>query len=85
MKILASLILSVIFGLLIWAAAQSLLLPVTDASDGAGHGPDPGGKEWHYVINRRTENSRRLALYLGAGAGTVMLMVLSTAVRLKKK
>ena len=85
MKIFTSLILSVVFGLLVWFVAHSLLLPVTDAIDSEGHGPDVGSAEWHNSIRHTTEHRQRKVLYLGVGAGTVALIVLVTRAMLMKK
>lgn len=77
MKVLINLSLSVVFGMLIWVIAHSLLLPVTTASDGEGHGPDAGSAEWNHVILIKTQDNQRRALFSGVIAGALALTVLS--------
>lgn len=40
LKVFARIMLSILFGLLVWFAAHSLVLPVTEVDDGYGHGSD---------------------------------------------
>ena len=84
-KILSNLLLSVVCGTLIWWLAQALLLPVTDADDGAGHGPDAGTVEWHGVIQRRTERYQRDAIDYGVMGGVVAFTALTLVWRLRHR
>lgn len=78
MKILLSVILSIVFGLLVWLIAHSLLLPVSDAGGSEGHGPDTGSAEWRGLTERKTEDRQREALSVGVGPGAAALIVAGT-------
>lgn len=70
-----TLLLSVALGLSSYGLALLLLLPVTDASDGEGHGPDRDTPEWQHAIDRQTERRHGWAGNLGISVGAVSLPV----------
>ena len=77
LKVLRNSLLSVVGGMLIWFFAHSLLLPVTDAGDSEGHGPDVGTVEWNGVIQRRAESYRRDAIDYGVISGMLAFTALT--------
>lgn len=70
-----TLLLSIALGLSSYGLTLLLLLPVTDASDGEGHGPDRDTPEWHHAIDRQTERRHGWASNLGIGVGAVSLPI----------
>jgi len=68
-------------GILVWLIVHAILLPVVDASDGQGHGPDIGSSEWHSAIAHQTKRKKRDAAIAGIIAGSAMLPVFMLAGR----
>ncbi len=62
-------------GILVWLIVQAILLPVVDAGDGQGHGPDIGSGEWHSAIAHQTKRKKRKAAVSGIIAGFSTLPV----------
>ncbi len=62
-------------GILVWLIVHAILLPVVDASDGQGHGPDIGSGEWHSAIAHQTKRKKRDAAVAGIIAGFATLPV----------
>ena len=77
MKALINLLLSAVFGALVWFVAHSILLPVTDPSDSEGHGPDAGTNEWNHAVQFQTQYYERRVLYSGLIAGALAFAILS--------
>lgn len=71
MKLFVNVLLSIAFGMLLWFGAHSLWLPVTDAGDSEGHGPDIDTIEGQNVIRAKTERYRREAKTTGLIGGAV--------------
>jgi len=66
---------SVGMGILVWLIAHAILLPVVDASDGQGHGPDIGSFEWHSAIAHQTKMKKHDAGVAGLIAGALLIPV----------
>lgn len=76
-SILRNLLLSLVFGMLIWFPGLAMLLPVTEADDGYGHGPDKGTVEWNNAIQRSTEACERIARNAGVISAAAAFMALT--------
>lgn len=69
--ILSALLLSVCLGSSSYFLAASFLLPVTDASDGQGHGPEKYSREWERAIAYKTERRQQWIGGIGLGVGAL--------------
>lgn len=74
-RILFTLVVSIIVGSGAWFAVRAISLPVTDASDGEGHGPDQGSREWYGAIAHKTRQREQMAIYSGLAIGGLALPV----------
>lgn len=71
-----SLLFSVALGFSCYGLVLLLLLPVTNATDGQGHGPDRDTQEWQRAVADRTRSSQTLAGNLGFSVGALSLPIL---------
>jgi hypothetical protein len=72
-------------GILVWLIAHAILLPVVDAGDGRGHGPDIGSGEWHSAIAHQTKKRKRKAAVAGILAGSLTVPVWVMAERERRR
>lgn len=53
-------------GIIVFFLTFLILLPLTDVTDGQGHGPDPGSAEWQRAAKSGTATRKTLSVVVGA-------------------
>jgi hypothetical protein len=74
-RTLRSVAYSIGIAIVTWLSTHAALLPVTDVSDGQGHGPDIGTPEWTNAVVHQTQTKKTFSRLTGLSVGILALPV----------